>query len=192
MADFHAAAVRFGKPGILRVAPLGSTEPASTSDTWPTGWVALGYTEDGSVFNYDVTTAPVAVAEELDNLAYATTGRNGSVVFALAEITKRNLNVVYNGGVLTGAGVGDNSAWTFEPPALGAEQRIMLGWDALPQTANNDLRFIFRQCFQGGASAINNRKGAVISGLSATFNMEKPGTGLPLLKILGSGNSNPA
>jgi hypothetical protein len=154
--------------------------------------VTLGYTEEGSTFNYNVQTAPVDVAEELDHLAYATTGREGSVAFSLAEFTNRNLTVVYNGGIITGAGVGDNSIWTFQPPALGSELRIMLGWDAYPITASNDLRFVFRQCFQGGQTAINNRKGAALAGLAATFNMEKPATGLALFAIHGGGNLNPA
>jgi len=189
VVDFHAAAVRFGKPGILRVAPLGSLEPTDAVSTWDTAWVSLGYTEEGSTFNYNVQTAPVDVAEELDHLAYATTGREGSVAFSLAEMTKRNLTVVYNGGVIAGGGA---AAWTFEPPDLGAELRIMMGWDAVTQTASNDLRFIFRQCFQGGQSAINNRKGAALAGLAATFNMEKPATGKRLFEVFGAAALDPA
>lgn len=192
MTGAHSAAVRFSKPGKLYIAPLGTTEPTTVSSVWPTGWVPLGYTETGSVFNYAIQTAAVNVAEELDVLAYATTGRTASVVVALAEMTYRNLTIAFNGGVISGAGVGDGSNWSFQPPSLGSEVRVMLGWDANPNVANNDLRFVFRQCFQTGALATNNAKGATIAGLSSTFQLEVPSTSLPILEIFGSGALNPA
>lgn len=188
MVDFHAAAVRFGKPGILRIAPLGTTEPTAVDSAWPAGWVTLGYTDEGSAFNYEVSTDNVEVAEELDVLARVTTGRDASVEVALAEITKRNLTIAFNGGIITG----DDDDWSFEPPDLGNETRIMLGWDALAVTASNDLRIIFRQCLQGGSLGMENRKGATKSTISANFQLEKPASGAKLLKILGAGALNPA
>jgi hypothetical protein len=187
MVDFNAAAVRFGKPGKLRIAPLGTTEPTDTTSAWPAGWIPLGYTDEGSVFNYEISTDNVEVAEELDILARVTTGRDASVEFALAEITKRNLNIAFNGGII----VGDGLAWEFEPPDLGSETRVMLGWDAGFNVATNDLRMIFRQCLQGGSIGLENRKGATKSTISANFQLEKPASGAKLLKILGGANLNP-
>lgn len=189
---FHSAAVRFGKPGLLRIAPLGTAEPTSAVAAWPSGWVPLGYTDTGSAFHYSITTANVEVAEELDILARVTTGRDASVEVALAEITFRNLTLAFNGGVVSGTGVGDDSAWSFEPPDLGSETRIMLGWDALRVTADNDLRIIFRQCLQGGSVALENRKGNVKQTITANFQLEKPATGAKLLKIYGAPALNPA
>lgn len=187
MADFNAAAVRFGKPGKLRIAPLGTTEPASATDAYPTGWVPLGYTDEGSAFNYEISTDNVEVAEELDVLARVTTGRDASVEFALAEITYKNLVIAFNGGIV----VGDGAAWNFEPPDLGNEVRVMLAWDAMPTPAGNDLRIIFRQCLQGGSLGLENRKGATKSTIAANFQLEKPATGAKLLKIMGNGVLNP-
>lgn len=187
MADFNAAAVRFGKPGKLRIAPLGTAEPTTPTAAWPAGWVPLGYTDEGSAFNYEVSTDNVEVAEELDVLARVTTGRDASVEFALAEITYRNLTIAFNGGIV----LGDGAVWSFEPPDLGNETRVMLGWDAMPVPANNDLRMIFRQCLQGGSLGLENRKGATKSTIGANFQLEKPATGLKLLKIMGSGALNP-
>lgn len=127
------------------------------------------------------------VAEELDILARTVTGRDASVEFALAELTKKNLSIAFNGGLV----VGDGLAWTFEPPALGSETRVMLGWDANPTVASNDLRFIFRQCLQGGSLGIENRKGATKSTISVNFQLEKPSAGGTILKILGAGALNP-
>lgn len=187
MADFNAAAVRFGKPGKLYIAPLGTTEPATVTAAWPTGWVPIGYTDEGSAMNYEISTDNVEVAEELDVLARVTTGRDASVEFALAEITYRNLTIAFNGGII----VGDATAWTFEPPDLGSETRVMLGWDAMPTVASNDLRAIFRQCLQGGSIGLENRKGATKSTITANFMLEKPASGAKLLKIMGSAVLNP-
>lgn len=185
--DFNAAAVRFGKPGKLYIAPLGTTEPASYNDAWPAGWVPLGYTDEGSAFNYEISTDNVEVAEELDVLARVTTGRDASIEMALAELTYKNLSIAFNGGIM----VGDGMEWDFEPPDLGNEQRVMIGWDALRIPVNNDLRMIFRQCLQGGSIGIENRKGATKSTISANFQLEKPASGAKLLKIMGAGVLNP-
>lgn len=187
MADFNAAAVRFGKPGKIYAAPLGTTEPTTAVAAWPAGWVPLGYTAEGSAFNYEITTEDVEVAEELDILARVTTGRDAAVEFALAEVTKRNLTIAFNGGIV----LGDGLAWTFEPPDLGLETRLMVGWDAIPTVASNDLRIIFRQCLQGGSLTLENRKGAQLSTISAQMKLEKPLTGEKLLKILGAAALNP-
>jgi hypothetical protein len=187
VADFNAAAVRFGKPGKLFIAPLATAEPATAVAAWGAGWVPLGYTDEGSSFNYEVSTDNVEVAEELDILARVTTGRDASVEFALAEITKRNLTIAFNGGIV----LGDGLAWTFEPPALGAETRVMIGWDAMPAVASNDLRIVFRQCLQGGSVGLENRKGATKSTISANFQLEKPTDGSAILKMWGAAALNP-
>jgi hypothetical protein len=193
VADFHAAAVRFGKPGKLYIAPLESApgtptaEPATVNEAWAAVWVPLGYTDEGSVFNYELSVDNVEVAEELDPIARVTTGRDASVEFALAELTYRNLTIAFNGGIV----VGDGLEWEFEPPDLGNEERVMIGWDASFDPLTNDLRMIFRRCLQGGSLGIENRKGTTKSVIASTFQLEKPLDGRPLLKIMGSGVLNP-
>lgn len=188
MANFNPAAVRFGKPGALYIAQLGTTEPTTAVAAWPTGWVPLGYTSEGSTFNYSLSTDNVEVAEELDILARVTTGRDASVEFALAELTKKNLSIAFNGGLI----VGNDTAWSFEPPSLGSEVRVMIGWDASPTVASNDLRVIFRKCLQAGSLGLENRKGAQKSTITSNFQLEKPDGGLPILKIMGSAELNPS
>ena len=192
--DFNAAAVRFGMPGILRIAPLvdsggtATVEPTDAITPLDAAFVPMGYTDEGSVFNYEISTDNVEVAEELDVLARVTTGRDASVEFALAEITYKNLSIAFNGGIV----VGDDLAWEFEPPDLGTEQRMILCWDAKTDTANNDLRILFRQCLQGGSIGLENRKGATKSTIAANFQLEKPNSGKKILAIFGGGNLNPA
>lgn len=190
MADFNATAVRFGMPGKLYIAPLGSIEPADEVAPWGVGWVPLGYTDEGSVFNYEVSMDNVEVAEELDVLARVTTGRDASMEMALAEITLKNLTIAFNGGIIPALDSG--SAWEFEPPDLGKEERVMLGWDAIPTVADNDLRIIFRRCLQGGSLGLENRKGATKSTISAQFQLEKPQDGKKILRIIGADHLNPA
>jgi hypothetical protein len=187
---FYGDAVRFGMPGVLRVAPIGTDEPTAVNSAWPDGWVPLGYTDEGSVINYELSSDNVEVAEELDVFARVTTGRDASVEFALAEITYLNLQIAFNGGILP-AGDQDGAAWEFEPPDLGSELRVMLGWDALPDLAKNDLRYIFRQCLQTGSLGMENRKGATKSTIPVTFALEKPDTGERLLKVFGAKELNP-
>jgi hypothetical protein len=185
--DFNAAAVRFGKPGKLMIAPIGTAEPTDYNTAWPAGWVPLGYTDEGSAFNYEISTDNVEVAEELDVIARVTTGRDASVEFALAEMTYKNLMVAFNGGIVTGDGLD----WEFEPPDLGDEVRVMLGWDASRNFLLNDLRFIFRRAFQGGSVGIENRKGATKQTITSNFQLEKPLDGQKLLKAMGAGVLNP-
>jgi hypothetical protein len=205
MAGFSTAAVRFGKPGALWVAPIGSAEPADEHAVWGTGWFKLGYTDAGSTFAYDITTANVEVEEELDVIATVTTARAAHVTAALAQITFQNLMIAMNGGILTSSDTGE--AWTFEPPELGDEVRVMLGWDAYkgavtaavtgpPAVAagypQNDLRMVFRKVFQGGSVSMSNRKGNTKSTIPVDFKLEKPDNGGRLLKIMGSASLNPA
>lgn len=187
MADFNAAAVRFGKPGKIYIANPGTAEPAAVNDPWPAGWTPLGYTDEGSAFNYEISTDNVEVAEELDVLARVTTGRDASVEFALAEMTYRNLAIAFNGGII----VADGQEWEFEPVDIGDEVRVAIGWDASKTVASNDLRFIFRQCFNGGSLSIENRKGVTKSTLGVNFQLEKPANGQKILRIVGGGNLNP-
>lgn len=187
--DFNAAAVRFGKPGKLYIAPIGTAEPATQTDVWDAAWVPLGYTDEGSVFNYEVSVDNVEVAEELDPIARVTTGRDASIEFALAEITLKNLTIAFNGGIIEDIDTGAD--WTFEPPDLGNETRVMIGWDAYNNPADNDLRMIFRRCLQGGSIGLENRKGVQKSLIAANFQLEKPLDGKKILKIMGDAVLNP-
>lgn len=162
-------------PGALYVASLGTTEPAQTVPfpAWPTGWYRLGYTEDGSSFSYELSTEAVEVAEELERVFTMTTGRDQSVTFQLAEPTQYNLKVAMNGGASFIADPTSGNAVVFEPPALGTEVRVMLGFDS----ESGLDRWIWRQCFQTGSVEMQRRKGNNKTLIPATFTVEKPATG---------------
>jgi hypothetical protein len=166
-------------PGILYIAPLGTTEPVDLTTAWATvsaAWVALGYTDAGSEFDYSLATDPVQVAEELDPLQNATTGRTSSVKFNLAEMTATNLKRASNGGTIGSL----TGAVYFEPPALGTEVRTMLAF----QSEDGTERWIWRQCFQTGDLTITRAKGAANATIACEFSLEKPTTGLALYRAI--------
>lgn len=178
MARGTAAALGLG-PGYLYIAPLGTTEPTDLATAWASvsaAWVAIGYTEDGSELSYNPATSPVDVAEELDHIQVVTTGRESDVKFAMSQITATNLKYAFNGGVLTpGTGI-----TTFEPPDLGTEVRVMLGFEAEDHTE----RWVYRQCFQTGTITLGRHKGANNASIAVQFAMEKPATGSKLFKAI--------
>lgn len=155
--------------GTLYVAPLGTAEPTDLATAWPTGWERVGYTEEGSEFSYEFSTDPVEVAESLDPLFYRTTGRSGSVSFAMAENTVRNLTIAFNGGEVTTTA----THVTFEAPEPGEEVRRMVGFESEDGTE----RWVWRQTFQGGSVTVARRKGADKTTLPVEMRVEKPQAG---------------
>jgi len=164
-------------PGTLYAAAIGTAEPettiASLTEPWPSGWIALGYTEDGSSFSYSVSSEPIEVAEELEPVYTVITGRTASVAFSLAEPTQRNLQMALNGGVSNIVDPETGAAIVFEPPDLGAEVRIMLGH----QAESGAERWVWRQCFNTGNLEMARRKGATKTLVPVEFAVEKPETG---------------
>lgn len=167
--------------GYLLWALLGTTEPSSTvsgnifTDSWPAGWNLFGATDDGNIFNYQINTNPVDAAEFLDPIAYETESRAGKIEAALMSIVASNVATALNGGVKTTTGSGATLKTIVQPPAPGAESRIMVGWEA----RDAKERYVVRQAFQGGEIAINRGKGASKKAkIPISFMFEIPSTGL--------------
>lgn len=178
MARGNPQAIALG-PGYLYAAPIGTTEFSDLTTPWTTvsaAWLALGYTDTGSEFDYALATGDVAVAEELDPVQIATTGRTSSVIFNLSQLTATNLKLAMNGGVIT-SGTG---TVTIEPPDLGTEVRSMLGFESEDHTE----RWLWRQCFQSGTMKIVRQKGNNNATIATTFSLEKPATGARLFKAM--------
>lgn len=168
-------------PGYLYIAVLGTPEPTDLTTPWATvssSWVHLGYTSEGSEFTYEMTSENVEVAEELDPVAIALTGRNMGVGFALAQITATNLKYAMNGGTIT-AGTG---IVTFEPPDLGEETSVMLGFES----EDHEERWVYRQCLNQGSIGVPRRKGADKSLINCEFKLTKPTGVKPFKAILAS------
>lgn len=158
-------AVRVG-PGRLLIAPLGTPEPTDLATPWDTDFVELGYTAEGSTFQFNNTFENVEVAEELEPVQILQTTREINVTFASAEITALNMQRAFNGGEVNTSG----GVVTFEPPAAGEYTPAMIGWES-----DDGLeRWVFRRCIQTGTVEIARRKAPDKSTLPMAFRATKP------------------
>jgi len=181
MAQPNASQVVVGA-GTLWYAPLGSAEPVAgvllpvtspaSAVAWPSAWNQLGYTADGSEFDWTPKLDPLVVAEQLAPIRYVTSGVEAKVIFAIAEISAAHVQLALNGGTIaTAAGIS-----TYVPPVVGAEVRVMLGWDSL----NGLERIIWRQCIQVGVVKQSHKRPPAMNTLPVEFSLEVPATGLAL------------
>jgi hypothetical protein len=197
MGVFNSNNVKIG-PGTLYAAPIGTSEPVSVTGAWPAGWTPLGYTDQGSSFQFGPQVAAVMVEEEFWPLQQAVVSYSGKLDFVLAETTRQNLLFALNAGIGSSTvsaaegSNGDGSLWA-EPPAQGTEVRVMLGWDSLPEaaTAGNDPvgRLIVRKALQVGQVTRLARKGNNKSMYACSFALEKP-TGVQPFRFLFEPNLN--
>lgn len=178
MARGSPTALALG-PGYLYAGPLGTTEPVDLVTAWTAvsaAWIALGYTATGSEFDYQLATAAVNVAEEIDPVVNAVDGRTSSLTLSLAQLTATNLKLAMNGGVITtGSGI-----VTIEPPDFGTEVRTMLGFESEDHTE----RWVWRQAIMNGQMKIVRAKGAANATIASAFALEKPATGSRLFKAI--------
>lgn len=172
---FNPSAVTTG-PGILYVAPLGTTEPTSASATLDPAYRQIGYTNEGSTFSFDFSSADVEVAEELLPIRTDVTGQSAKLAFSMAEATRANLLLALNQGA-----AGTNNASGVEPPAPGSESRVMIVLDTY-----DDSRWLFRQVLQTGSLAIDFKKAPAKKLLPVEFKLEFPSTGLRPFKVFPS------
>lgn len=160
-----AAAVRVG-PGLLRIAPIGSTVPPDLETPWAVAWTLLGYTAEGSNFVFNNTFEDVMVAEELEPIHILQTARQIDINTQLAEITARNMEIAFNGGTIIDGG----TEISFEPPPAGEYTAAMLGWEA----TDGLERWIFRRVIQVGSVDIPRRKAPDKAVLPMSFRATKP------------------
>ena len=166
LANRDTSVVEIG-PGLLYIAPIGTTEPAGIADSaWPApvaavpgspgtpavkGWIELGYTDNGSEFKVTPTTDDVKVAEETDPIATVTTAVKSLLTMDLAQLTAFNLAVVMGGGVIVTSG----GVITFEPPGEGEELEVMVGWRALDKSE----AMFWRRCKSTASLDLQRRAG---------------------------------
>jgi len=166
-------------PGFLFVAPIGTALPTNTvagsvfTDAWAASWINVGATDEGSTFSWETTVEPVSVAELFDPIKQAVTGMSGSMSFALADYTLKNLARATNAGAgatATVSGTGATLLSSLEPPDPTAIVRQMIGWESLDAT----LRFIGRQCINASTIESAFQKAPNKSLIPIQFNFERP------------------
>ncbi len=180
-------------PGMLWIGALGTTDPTNTvtagvfSDDPAVAWIPLGPTTDGASLSYQVNVEPVTPAEFLDPVQYFTTGRSGSIAFALMDFTLSNYQRAMNAGIakLTNTGTSGSELTTIEPPDPGAEVRAMLLWESTDRT----VRLRIKQCIQGGEIQTDFKKAPDAAAIPCTFNMEIPTGSTKPFTLWGAGTT---
>jgi hypothetical protein len=163
-------------PGYLFWAPLSSTVPTNTvvgsvfTDAWPGAWIPLGITKEGHEWSWQTSTDTIEAAEYLDVLKYVSTGRTGSIKFELMNMSATNMKRMLNGGNIAVTGTTSTTLSVYTPPALGAEVRVMIGWESQDFTE----RLVLNQVFQTGQMTIGRKKGADNATMPVEFNVEVP------------------
>lgn len=160
-------------PGRLYFAPVGTTEPTNCSTAMPSAWNALGYTEDGTSIDFEITSEAVEVAEEVAPIGFEQTRRTTQLSVTMAEATKKRLTLALGGGAS-----GTDDSTVFNPPTPGSVVPVMLVWDAMDTTDATNRRWVFRQCTPSGTVNIARRKAPQKALIAVTFDCAKPTSAL--------------
>jgi hypothetical protein len=166
-------------PGILYLAPAGSTEPADLVTPWDPAWVELGYTAEGSKWTTELSMGEVLAAEEIDPIHIATDSRKVKVSFVLLQLTATNLRRALNGGTIVAGG----GFVTFEPHEPGDDVYIALGHESHDGTE----RHVFREGKQIGNVETERKRGGDSAKIPAEFQFRRPAANLlPWKSIMAS------
>lgn len=165
-------------PGRLYYAPLGTSEPTSCSAALPSAWIAVGYTEDGTEVQTNITSEAIEVAEELDPIAFEQTTRRTQLTMQMAEMTKKRL------ALALGAGAAEtDDAATFEFPDSGDIVGVMFVWDSMDTPDATNRRWLFRKCTPSGTVSTARRKAPQKALIPVTFDCAKPDASTKAVKV---------
>jgi hypothetical protein len=154
-------------PGLLYAAPFGTTEPTNATTPLGAAYVPLGYTEDGVMFDYEITRDTFTPAEEVHPVKSWTTKIVTKVSFGLVEATSINLALLLNKGVIT-------APTSVAPPNPNAEVYI-----SIVHVADNGARWLFRKAIQTGKVGIPHKKAPKVTVFPAEFTLFLPTVGQP-------------
>lgn len=164
-------AVKVG-PGLLYVAPVGTTDPTPVTGTPSAPWVAIGFTDAGHSFTPNRTSEPIEVAESLTPIKYVNTREEVMIEFEMAEINAQNLAIAFNGGTI---GSPSGGLVKYTPPALGAEERLKILW----QSDDHQEVLVIEKALQSGAVGMPRRKAPDKTVIPVQFRVEVPDSGDP-------------
>jgi len=186
-------------PGTMFAAPLGTAEPTSCSGNWPAGWVALGYTNQGSDFNWKPTVNPIMTEEEYWASFNKFTAYEAHITVALLEMVVQNWQLAMNQGIGTSAlsstvtTLGDGSGKKIAFGDVGTEVPVMLGWDSYNKGSSaaagtpsgpEQGRLVVYSAIQVGQVQIQHRKGANPQMLGLDFMFQKKDSATPPFAVL--------
>lgn len=164
--------------GRLYYAPTGTAEPTNASSALPSAWQPVGYTEDGTAIDTEITSEAIEVAEELDPIAFEQTRRITRVTLQMAEMTKKRL------ALALGAGAAEtDNATAFEFPDAGTTVPVMLVWDSDDSPGASNRRWLFRKCTPSGTVSTARRKAPQKALMPVTFDCAKPDASTKAVKV---------
>lgn len=162
-------------PGLIRYAPLATAIPTLSAagsvitGAW-TSWVAVGSTDEGLTFSESTDTEDITVAESLYPVRTVTTSKSMTVAFNLSQIDTLNWKLASNGGTVVHTGTGATALDTYVPPLVGAEVRVMLGFQSYDDTE----AFVWPQVFNSGGFETARSTFSTKAGLPVSFSVELP------------------
>jgi hypothetical protein len=137
--------------------------------TWTT-WSDLGSTDAGITYTESTETADIPVAESLYPVRVVSTSKSSRVSGVANEVSDVNWQLMMNGGTLVVTGATTTKLSEYAPPLVGAERRVMLGF----QSNGDDEILIWPACFNVGSVEYVRGTYETKAGLGFEFNAELP------------------
>lgn len=120
--------ITVGANGTVRVAPVGTTEPADISASYDAAWVDLGYTtEDGVTFKDAKTQEPIKVWQSFYPVRRIITERDFTAVFSLQQFAGAQVEFAFGGGEVTEDSPG-KFRFTPPDPSVIDERAMAVDW----------------------------------------------------------------
>ncbi len=188
MAEPDATQIVAG-PGLLYVAPLGTTLPITDAHgeypiTWPTGWVAVGYTDAGIDSTYTPTIKEIMVDEETSPVDDVLSAEKFIVQAKLAEVTLQNYNYAISASTFTSTPAESDTKVSVGSNPL---TYVMVGIEGPAPGTNKQRLILVQKAIAKGAVAIKmQRKDKVV--FAVEFDARKI-SGQPLYTIDDFGSS---
>lgn len=136
--------------GSIKVAPVGTAEPADIETAPSVTWVDLGFTtEDGVEFTFDRETTDIMGWQSRDPLRTIATAEPKSVKFTLLQLNKETWKFALGGGTTSGS----LGLYLYEPPTPGSVDERALMIEMVDGAVT--YRFIARRGMQQGAVAFS-------------------------------------
>lgn len=122
----NATEVRVAGSGAIWKAPTGTTLPTDEVSAWGTGWVNLGFVEDGFKVKQDLKTTEVSAWQTLEPVRIINDSLTRSVSFTLEQSNKDTVELAWGGATIT---PGTGGKYTLAIPSASAVAEFIIGLD---------------------------------------------------------------
>lgn len=123
----NATQIRVAGSGAIWKAPLGTTIPADEVAAYGTGWVNLGFAEDGFKIKQDLKTSEITGWQSLDRLRIINESLYRTVSFTSLQSSKETVQLAWGGATIT-PGTGPKYTLALADPSVVTEFMLGLDW----------------------------------------------------------------